>query len=213
MQNLKFNYLSILFSLLILSLCIYCAIDYLYLNDHNLLIQTFGQQLSINRIEQLIEASKNWQWVGYAFIPIVLFIRISFTSICLYIGCFIANFKVRFKDLFKIAILCDFVFVLSGLAKLIFLIFFKKVYTLEDLQFQPLSLLELFDRSSLDALFIYPFSLISVFELLYWLALVWFLSGLIEKPFDISLKTVASSYGTGLLLWILFVMFLTVNLT
>lgn len=70
------------------------------------------------------------------------------------------------------------------------------------MQFQPLSLLELFDRKSVDPLFIYPFSLISVFEMLYWLALAWLLSGVIEKPIGNSLKTVVSSYGIGLLLWV-----------
>jgi len=109
--------------------------------------------------------------------------------------------------------LADFVFVLAGLTKLAMLIFFKSVNTLEDLQFQPLSLLELFDKSKVSTFLIYPCSLIGVFELLYWLVLAWLLGGVADKPFGSSLKTVASSYGIGLLLWVLFVMFLTVNLS
>lgn len=188
------------------------ATKYLFLSD-GIYYQTFGEQLSINRIDKIIEISQKWQWIGYLFIPIVVLIRVSFTAICLYIGCFLANSLVRFKELFKVALLADFVFVLAGIIKLLVLILFKDVSKLEDLQFQPLSLMELFHRDSVDKLFIYPFSLINVFELLYWLVLAWLLAGLLEKPFGNSLKRVASSYGTGLLLWVLFVLFLTVNLT
>lgn len=186
--------------------------SYLFLTD-SLYYQTFGEQLAIGRIEQILENIKNWQWIGYLFIPIALLIRISFTTICLYTGFFLANLKVRFKDLFKVALLADIVFVLAGLAKLVILIFFKEVNTLNDLQFQPLSIMEVFDRTKVDAMLLYPLSLISVFELLYWLVLAWLLTGLVEKSFGNSLKTVATSYGTGLALWVLFVMFLTVNLT
>lgn len=187
-------------------------ISYLF-NSEELYYQSFGEQMAANRIDKMIELSFKWQWIGCAFIPIVVLIRISFTSLCLYTGCFLVNLKVRFKELFNLALLADFIFILAGLTKLVMLIFFKEVNALEDLQFQPLSLLELFDRKSVDVIFIYPTSMISIFELLYWLALTWLLTGINEKPFGSSLKTVASSYGSGLLLWVLFVMFLTVNLS
>lgn len=186
--------------------------NYLFLSE-GLFYQSFGEQLAIDRMEKMFEMSQKWQWVGYLLIPIIVLIRVSFTSICLYIGCFLSNRPVRFRKLFKVALVADFAFVLTGIAKLAILIFFKDVSKLEDLQFQPLSFLELFPQGSVDKLFIYPFSLLNVFELLYWLVLAWLLSGLLEKPFNNSLKRVASSYGTGLLLWVLFVMFLTVNLT
>lgn len=188
------------------------TINYLF-NSEELYYQIFGPQMAVNRITSMIELSLKWQWIGYAFIPLVVLIRISFTSICLYAGYFLVNIKVRFNDLFKIALFADFIFILAGLTKLVMLVFFKDVNTLEDLQFQPFSLLELFDRKAVDVLFIYPSLMISVFELLYWLALTWLLTGVNELPFGRSLKTVASSYGSGLLLWILFVMFITINLS
>lgn len=205
------NWKLFLFLIFLVSL-ISIAVNYLFLND-SLYYQEFGEQLAINKIEPIILTIKKWQWLGYVIIPIVIMIRVGFITICLYIGLFVADLKVRFRELFKVALLSDFVFVLAGLVKLIILIFFKEVNTLEDIQFQPLSLMQLFDKGSVDALLIYPLSLLNIFEVLYWLALAWLLTGVVEKPFGSSLKTVASSYGTGLLLWVLFVMFLTVNLT
>jgi len=209
---LKYNGWKYFFLFIGLTVLTTFAINYLFLSD-GLYYQSFGAQLASDRIAKMIEVSKKWQWLGYVFVPIVVLIRVCFTATCLYIGCFIAELRINFGKLFKVALLSDFVFVLAGVIKLVILIFFKNISTITDLQFQPLSLLELFDRKSIDTLFIYPFSLISVFELLYWLVLAWLLSGVIEKPFGNSIKTVASSYGTGLLIWVLFVMFLTVNLT
>lgn len=194
------------------SLLLAFAFNNFFISD-SLYYQSFGEKMATDRITRMLEQANKWQWLGYVFIPIVILIRVSFTAICLYTGCFLANLKVRFRDLFKVALLADFVFVLAGLVKLVILIFFIEVNTLDDLQIQPLSLMQLFDKDSVDALLVYPLSLISIFELLYWLVLAWLLTGVVEKPMGSSLKTVASSYGTGLLLWVLFVMFLTVNLT
>lgn len=188
------------------------AINYLFLTE-GLYYQSYGVQLAAKRIAKMIEVSQKWQWLGYVFVPIVVFIRVCFTATCLYIGCFIAELRINFGKLFKVAILADFVFVLAGITKLVVIVFFKNIGTITDLKFQPLSLLELFDRKSVDTLFFYPLSLISVFELFYWLVLAGLLSSVINQTFGKSLKTVASSYGIGLLLWVLFVMFLTVNLT
>ncbi|MDX9880765.1 MAG: hypothetical protein RBS73_01790 [Prolixibacteraceae bacterium] len=209
---LKFNSWQFFFILISFVTLIIFGINYLFVFDV-LYYQSFGEKLASDRIAKMIEQSQKWEWLGYVFIPVIILIRVSFTTICLYIGFFLINLKVRFENLFKIALLSDFVFVLAGIAKLVILIFFKEVSVLEDLQFQPLSLMELFDRTTIDPLFVYPLSLVNVFELLYWLALAWLLAGVIEQSFGKSLKLVASSYGSGLLLWVLFVMFITVSLS
>ena len=209
---LRINGLKAIAILIGISFLLSFVTNYLFLSDE-LYIQTYEKAVAIDRIMEMIKLSQKWQWLGYVFIPIAVLVRVGFTAICLYAGLFVANLKVRFRDLFKVALLADFVFVAAGVAKLVILIFFKEVNTLDDLQFQPLSLMQLFDKSSVDALLVYPLSLLNVFEVLYWLALAWLLTGVVEKPMGSTLKTVATSYGQGLLVWVLFVMFLTVNLT
>lgn len=208
---LKYNSWKSFFLLIGFAILTTFAINDLFLSE-GLYYQSFGEQLAADRIAKMVELSQKRQWLGYVFVPIVLLLRICFTATCLYISCFIAEPRINFGKLFKVALLADFVFVLAGVTKLIIMIFFKNISTISDLQFQPFSLMELFDRKTVDVLFIYPFLLINVFELLYWLVLAWLLSGVIEKQFGSSLKTVASSYGTGILLWVLFVLFLTINL-
>lgn len=188
------------------------SISFLFLSD-GIYFQSFSEKLAIDRIEKIVEFSKKWQWVAYVFIPFVILTRAGFTAISIYIGCFVADIKIHFRKLFKIALLADFVFVIAGIAKLVILIFFKKVSTLSDLQFQPLSLMELFNKNSIEPLLIYPFSLINTFEILYVLILALLLSESSERPFGKSLKIVASSYGTGLFIWVILIMFLIVTHT
>jgi hypothetical protein len=211
-NSLYFQLWKLYFLLIVFIGLISFAISYLFLSD-GIFYQSFGEKLATERIAKMIESFHKSQWLGYVFISVIVLIRVSFTATCLYSGYFIANLKVRFRDLFKVALLADFVFVLGGLTKLVILIFFKQVSILDDLQFQPFSIMGLFNKDSIDPLFVYPLSLISVFELFYWLVLAWLLTRVIEQPFGSSLKIVASSYGIGMLLWILFIMFLTVNLS
>jgi hypothetical protein len=211
--------LSIYLILIFFGLIFIFSIQFLFVND-KLYYHTFGEQLTISRINQILDLSKKYQWLGYAIIPLVILIRVFYTSVFLYIGIFFTELKAEFGKLFKIALLADFVYVLSGFAKLVILIFFKQVNTLEDLQFQPFSVMELLNAKSIDPLFVYPLSLLNLFELAYFLALAILLVNVINQAneertvnFGKSLQLVTASYGSGLLLWVVFVMFITLNLS
>lgn len=195
------------------------AFNVFFINE-NVYYQSYGHQISASKVEEMFQFSKKWQWISYFVLPIFVLLRVYFTSTILYIGIFFTELKVEFGKLFKIALLSDFVYVLSAFTKLVILIFFKEVNTLEDLQFQPLSVMELLLTKSIDPLFVYPLSLINVFELGYFLVLAWLLVSVIneaneERPvgFGKSLKLVTASYGSGMLLWVVFVMFITLNLS
>lgn len=202
-----------------LSILLLFSFNFLFITDE-VYYGTYGQQFSISRINSMIELSNRWQWSGYAIMPAIILIRVFYTSILLSIGFLFTEQHINFGKIFKITILADFVYIFAGLAKLIILIFFKQVNTLEDLQFTPLSVLELLNANNIDTLFVYPLSLLNVFEVVYFLVLAWLLVDIInetnqEKPFHFgqSLKMVTASYGSGLLLWVLVVMFITLNLS
>ena len=87
-------------------------------------------------------------------------------------------------------------------------------YDLNDLQaFYPLSLLNLFETQELDKWLIYPLQLVNLFELVYWLVLAYGVSQVIEMPMQRAFGIVAASYGSGLLVWVVFIMFLTISLS
>ena len=210
---------AIFLTIVILEIITAFSIQYLFVGEQ-LYYQSFGEQLTLERIDLMLELTKKYQWLNYTLIPVIILLRVFYTSVFLFIGVFFSELEIEFGKLFKIALLTEFIYVVAGVAKLAILIFFKQVNTLEDLQFQSLSVIELIDNKNVDMLFIYPLSLLNVFELGYFLVLAWLLVGVIneaneERPvkYGKSLQIVTVSYGSGLLLWVVLVMFLTLNMS
>ncbi len=108
--------------------------------------------------------------------------------------------------------LAEIPFLVVPVIKLFWFLFIQTHYTLNDLQyFFPLSALQLFDVKSLPKWQIYPLQLFNVFELIYWVLLAYWLKKLLNLSLNKSMEVVASSYGTGLLLWVVFITFLSLN--
>lgn len=205
----------ILFTLMLL--LSYVSVIVLPIND--LLYQSYSEKLTTVQIEKVFEFQEKWRWVSYALVPLLLLLKISLIASILYIAAFFySKAKVTFKQLFNAVVKAEFVFLGVGVLKIVWFYFFQTNYTLEDLQyFYPLSALNIVGYKSLDAWFIYPLQVLNLFELAYWLLLSYFVGKLAftekdkGKPMDLGFKIVASSYGSALLLWIVVVMFFTLN--
>jgi hypothetical protein len=131
----------------------------------------------------------------------------------LYIGLFVWNCKIGFGKVLKVILLAEFVLIIPLIIKCIWFFFFKLNYTIEDFQmYYPLSLSNLFNLESISKLLLYPLQLLNFFELLYCIVLGHFISKLINNNFDKAFKIVLSSYVPALIVWVVFVMFLTVTL-
>ena len=176
-------------------------------------------KFSTDQIDKVLNFQKKWQWLSYPFIPLLLLIKITLISSVLYIGTFFySKAKVTFKQLFNAVVKAEFVFLGVGVLKIIWFYFFQTNYTLEDLQyFYPLSALNIVGYQGLESWFIYPLQVLNLFELAYWLLLAYFIGKLAftekdkGKPMDLGFKIVASSYGSALLLWVVVMMFFTLN--
>jgi hypothetical protein len=190
--------------------------DSILVND-DLYYNSLGEELTIDRIQKLIENRYKWDWIAYGFEPLVVLLRALYTSLFLFIGVFFTEKKVNFASLFKISLLADFIFVFAALLRLLILLFSKEVSTFDDLSFQPFSLINLFDEERLELFVVYPLSLVNIFELSYFFLLAFFLRIILAESnvktiaYGKSLAVVALSYGGGILLWVIFIMFLTIN--
>lgn len=206
-------------SILVLTVALNLSFDYLFINEQ-LYFNTFSEQLSSGKIESIFSMGKKYGWVSFLLIPLFLLIRIFFTSTFLYIGTYFSEIKIDFSKLFKVALIADFIYILSGVVKLLVLVLFKNVSTLQDLQYTPLSIMSLFDVNAVDPVFAYSLSLLNVFELFYFLTLAALLVIAIKESKQLqpikygkSLQLVTSSYGSGLLIWVLLVMFVSLNMS
>lgn len=185
----------------------------LYFNEYiltdNIFYNSFGEQLAIERIEQIIDMQKRWRWLGYAFAPVILALRILAVCGCIYLRLFFDNKDISFKALMKTVLVAEFIFLLELLIRTFYITFFVEVNTLTDLQsFSLLSLSGLVTQANIPAYLRYPLQTASVFQLIYIIMLAEGVRHFNKVPFIKALFIALSAYGTGLICWIVFVMFL-----
>ena len=75
----------------------------------------------------------------------------------------------------------------------------------------PLSLESLFGYANFERWYIYPMQLISLFEVADWIILTMLFAKALQISRSKALALVAGSYGAGLALWVVGIMFLTLN--
>lgn len=183
------------------------------LNYKGLLYNSLSDKLTHKQIQYFFEFQDNWQWVSYVFVPILLLIKISLIANTLYIGTFFfSKIPVTFKQLWAIVINAEFVFLLVPIFKIVWFYSFQTDYKLEDIQyFYPLSALNIVGYKDLEPWFVYPFQTFNLFELAYWLILAHYIGNATKTTMDQGLKILAYSYGSALLLWVVTIMFFTLN--
>lgn len=203
---------TLLFLLLILCFAFFIFISEEFLISDNLYYEHYGSQLSFERIESLIKFRDQWKWVFYAILPLLYVLKFAILSTWILIGIIFFGYRVSFKKIFQVVIVAEFVFLLPAFIKIIWFGFIHTAYTLTDLSyFTPLSLTNLFDFSTLDPWWVYPLQSLNVFEIIYVLILAIGIKKIIKKDYGESLKFTVPVYGSGLLIWIIFITFLTLN--
>jgi hypothetical protein len=201
------------FLFLFISLILLIEITKSVLNYEGLLYNSLSDQLTTKQIKHIFELQDKWRWVGYAIFLILLLIKTSLIASSLYIGTFFfSKIPVAFKQLWAIVVSAEFVFLLVPVIKIVWFYFFRANYKLEDIQyFYPLSVLNIFGYKDLEPWFVYPFQILNLFELAYCLIVAFFVGKATQTSMDHGLKIVAYSYGSALLLWVVTIMFFTLN--
>ena len=191
----------------------------LFINNELLLTdqiyyQTYGEWVAMERIERHVQLLDQYSWVGYAMTPVMLLLKVSLVSVCINVGTLFADYAIGFKKIFKIALVAEAIFVFTNLLRVLWLTFFHEVNIMQDIQyFYPFSFLSLFDPGTLESWFVYPMATLNLSELLYFLVLAYGLKLALNKVYDKALNLVLGSYGIGLLVWIFFIVFLSINLS
>jgi hypothetical protein len=183
------------------------------LDFKELLSNSLAEQLTSKQIQNFFEFQDKRKWLGFIFVPVLLIIKTSLIAGILYIGTFsFSKVELTFKQLWGFVISAEFVFLLVPVFKIIWFYFFQTNYKLEDIQyFYPLSALNIVGYRDLEPWFIYPFQTLNLFEVTYWLILAYFIGKATQTSMDHGLKIVAYSYGSALLLWVVTIMFFTLN--
>ena len=202
---------------LLIAYCLFTsAITYLtqsFLITNDVLHNSYAEQLSYDRIEEMISGQTKWAWVNFVILPIIYAIKFFLVACCILVGSMFFDIKLKFSEAFKIALLADVVFIIPILIKVFWFLVVQKDYVLQDLQlFSPLSILSIFDANTLGILWFYPLQILNVFELIYIFLLGFWVYQFGAKSYEKGLNMVIASYIPGLIIWIILVMFVTLNL-
>ncbi len=209
----KFENFSIFILIVFLTLIIGSLSNY-FLDTEQLLYNSLVEQLTQEQIEDMLVNKQKWKSIGYVIVPIILLIKFSTIAAILDIGCFFFSKEIKYKKLFNIVVKAEFVFLLVIVFKTAWFYFFQTDYNLEDLQyFYPLSALNIIGYVDLQPWFIYPLQVFNLFELAYWVILAYFIGKELNENTDKGFSIVASSYGVSLLIWVVSVMFFTLNMS
>ncbi|MEM6379281.1 MAG: hypothetical protein AAF705_13815 [Bacteroidota bacterium] len=164
----------------------------------------------IAAFEVLTERGEMWIFdlffgLQYLSVPVFLLWKWLWTTLLLWIGCFLFGYRLLFRQLWKLVMIAELLFFLPEFGKIIWFTLIETDPNYHDYTaFYPLSLLNLFDYTMLHQKWLYPLKSLNLFELLYWFVLaigIYFLSG---KKLLVSLYINASSYVLFYLIWIAF---------
>lgn len=207
MKNLK--NIHLFFILLILMLINTLLVSELITDE--LMQNTYSGQLSADMIGKMLKMQRQYWWVSYVMMPVILFLKLSLSASCVWIGTVFNGLEQKFKSIWRIFLLAEFVFIVQMIIKTT-LLYFMDIETMDDINnFIPLSLYSLLDIESIPSYLRYPSALFNVFEVIYWFVLAYLLRPKLNSKFSTSLFFVFKTYGLGLLIWMSLMVFLTLN--
>lgn len=161
---------------------------------------------------KMLESWQKWRWLSFAVAPLLLLIRLSLVTLCLFVGSFFfADMAGRkFKDWWGVAMVAQSVMLLYSVVLCIINIAAGANEALEVTK--CISLLFL-GGEGIEQWIKIPLSAVNVFEIAYWFLMAKLVSVKTDNGFGKSFKFVMSSYGVGYLFYIVLLMFLTLYLS
>ncbi len=139
----------------------------------------------------------------YASIPVVYGYKFTVVAFVLWVGCFMYGYKVTYAQAWHVAAVSESIFLLAELLKIVWFMFFDTEVTVFDIRaFYPLSLVNLFDRHTLDPRWIYPLKSLNLFEVIYWFALIYGINLAANKKRSTAVLIVFTSYVFFFFVWL-----------
>ena len=177
---------------------------------------TLGERMAAERIGEMLSAQDRWQWVSYVLVPVLLLMQGFLVSLCILAGAVALYWKLPFRRLFgRVMQVLGITAVLRLIPTAVLL--FKDVRVLEDALYSDwYSLLGVLGRDTVPEWLHAPLLGLNLFHLIFVLLLtlaVWLLrqDSTTTWRWGRTLRFVLATYGSGILLWWLVLVFLQVN--
>jgi hypothetical protein len=176
--------------------------------DVNFYYRVWQSKYSFERIDNLIIQNNNLSIFSYFIWPCILYIKWLLITIVIFIGTMLFEIRISFKNCFKIILFAEIISLISSILKSLYFYIYPPI-NLEVIQnFNPLGLSSLLKNDTIPKYLLYPIQQLNLFEVGYWLLLAYGIKSLGNVDFKKALKITSLSYGVGLLIWCIFIVFL-----
>lgn len=208
MKNTYTFFILLIFSYIFLNEVIEYIVDF-----DDLIYNSLSTNLTSNQINDFFNLRDKWGWINFLIVPIYLFFKTIIISSSVYVGIFFfGKSEITFNSILNITIRAEFIFTLVGILKIIWFYFFETNYTLEDIQcFYPLSAINITGYKEIEPWLIYPLQTLNLFELAYVIYLAYQIGYITKTNPDNGLKIICYSYVPIMFLWVIIIMFFTLN--
>lgn len=209
MKKLYIDYLIIVS----ISALVFFFQDFFLMNDE-LFYNYYKEQLDLDRIKKLLDVRADLAWINYALLPVIYFVKFSLITLWVMCGIILIGYKNSFKEIFHAVVISEFIWIVPSFIAIIWFGFINTDYTLVDIQyFKPLSLLNLVEVSEVESWLLYPLQSLNLFEVIYMFVLALSLRSIFKKSYKAALSFTIPVYLSALFVWIIFITFLTINLS
>lgn len=202
-----------------LLLCIaYTILSYLantYIINEQVIIKSYSESMPLTSVHNYLELRDEYSWFGYVLVPIVVILKVGFVTICLSIGYLLEiESDFRINEMIGIVLIAESIFVVYQSIYQINMYLNIESLTIENSQmYYPFSLLNLFEFEELETWLVYILRTANLFEVTFVVVLAYLISKEFKLDFIESLNITIPSYGIGLLCWVMFVTFVTLQIT
>lgn len=161
---------------------------------------------------QLLEQYQRMRWLSFLLVPVLLLLRLSLVTLCLFIGgFFFAEMSgKRFGDWWGVATVAQAVMLMYSVILCIVNLTAGANKAMELTKYTSLLFL---GGEKMEPWVQLPLSAVNIFEILYWIVMALLVGTLCGTKFGKSFKFVMSTYGVGYLFYIALLMFLMLYLT
>lgn len=199
------------------SLCVLCGLfvflskQFLYTDQ--LYYYTLSEQFTSEQINKFISFQNvTWrQLVGYGLIPVIIIIRVLYTSLCLFVGNLVNETNWNYKTIYTLSIKSDIAFTFSQICNFYYYAISDNFRTIEDLGVNCCSVLKIVGIKNIPNWLIFALNSINIFELIYVILLILFIKNCFKITYIKSIVFVLLTYCIGNYLYVTGLTFLYLN--
>ena len=161
---------------------------------------------------QLVERYQRMRWISFLLVPVLLLVRLSLVTLCLFLGgFFFADMSGRkFKDWWGVAMVAQAAMMIYSIVLCVVNLGVGADKAMELTTYTSLLFL---GGENIEPWVRMPLAAVNVFEILYWIIMALLVGRLCGTRLGKSFKFVMSTYGVGYLFYIALLMFLMLYLT